>query len=301
MLRQLHRHSIWQNASLPPVGVEVNLTHPRAKNLLGCWVPHAPGLRGAVYNSPGSAPVLMRDLSVHRRDGQFNRGPIANQTDGKWVVDRAGSGFYLDGGDYGRFDVAAKRATDWDFVGAFTLMCRIRLNVLDTGNASNRVFVGRSDGAGGGSKKWWWAWTLNGYATVPAKRLLLYNVPQPTGEDPRSTVQWDPNTTDIYTMALTRDADKMLRFYVDGSQLGDSVTSTLPMSIPNDLDLSWGFGEDFGSNLAGTFFWMKAWARDLSPQEVLAEHRSPWEMLRLPMSTAGGSAARGARVRAFWY
>jgi len=244
----------------------------------------------------------MRDLSPHRRDGHFNRGPIGGQTPGKWVVDRAGPGFFLDGGQYGRFEVAAKRATDWDFQGAFTFMCRIRLNVLITADGSARVFVGRTDGAGPLTTKWWWAWFEHDIGAGTAHCMIFRMYAFGGGnETVISTTTWDPTVTDIYTVAVTRGADKTFRFYLDGYPLGAAVSSTSIMPIPISTDLSWGFGEDFGFNLAGTFFWMKAWKRDLLPREVAAEHASPWEMLSWRLGISGFPGVAAGPTRAWAY
>ena len=306
MLRQFHRSSPWRNQWLPTPGVILDLQHPRARGLLGLWVPHTSPIRGQV-NDTGANDIdllsaIMRDLSPHRRDAVFSPGSLGADVPGQWVIGHNGVGFYIVSGQNGALKVVPKHTTDWDLQGAFTVMCRVRLNTLSTADINTRAFCGRSDGAGAPTKKWFWAWAEAGYAGVtPANRLFLHNVPQPTGEDTVATVDWNPATTEIYTVALTRAADKTVGFFVDGYRVGDPVASTLALSIPDSLTLNWGWGEDFGVNIPGTFFWMKAWERDLSPREVLAEHTSPWEMLRLPMNMAGGSAARGARVRAFWY
>src|SRR3990167_5547713 len=303
MLRQLHRHSIWQGKHLPPAGVELDRTHPRAKDLLGLWVPHSPGLYGTVYDSPGTAPVKMRDLSPHRRDGHFNRGPIGGQTPGKWVVDRAGPGFFLDGGQYGRFDVTPTRAADWNFQGAFTFMCRVRLNVLVTADGSARVFVGRSDGGGPLDTKWGWAWCEHDILAAGTTHRIIFRMYENGGvaETVISTATWDPTVTDIYTVAVTRGVDKTFTFYLDGHPLGVTVSSTSIMPIPISTDLSWSFGEDFGFNLAGTFFWMKAWKRDLLPREVAAGHASPWEMLSWRLGISGFPGVAAGPTRAWAY
>ena len=288
MLRQLHRHSLWQGKHLPPVGVELDRTHPRAKDLLGLWIPRTPGLYGLVHNYPnGSAAVRMHDLSSHRRDAIYSRGPVANQTAGKWVVERDGPGFFLDQGQYGEFEVFPTRNADWNFQGAFTFMCRVRLNVLVTADSSQRVFVGRSDGAGALTTKWYWAW--EGVDLGGGPNRVYFYVYENGGVNSRafSTTTWNPNSTDLYTVAITRDLDKIFRFYVDGEQLGSTVTSTFVVPIPIDLELRWGHGEDFGANLGGTYLWMKAWERDLMPREVAAEHASPWDMVRLSLGVGG--------------
>jgi len=284
MIRPLLLGPLWNGRNPPIPGVVLDEHHPRARGLLGFWWPSAIGFLGD-SGTPSGAAVRFPDLSRYNRPAVFNVG--GGQSLGAFVSTPHGPGFYIGsgGGQYGNFGVNHKYSiSDWDFAsGEFTLMCAVRINTLITADASQRTFCGRTDGGSNVSVRWNWNYAALAGATSQYRFYFKIHPAPFVNDYAISTVGQTLTDDRFYTVAVTRTAGKVYTFFVDGLQLGDPVTGTLDLPVPNATALQWGFGEDFGFNINGTWQWMKAWNRPLTPAEVLAERWSPWAMVRLPL------------------